>query len=145
MIDSLKLLVPSPCPVELMRIGGDKDGAYLIPDDLDGIDACFSPGVSNKKAFEDDLTKSHNIKCHMCDYSSDIEKFRTPLIEGMQTFKKKWSDIDGDNSISLEEWVNELCPDSSKDLILQMDIEGAEYRNLLSTSTDTINRFRISN
>jgi hypothetical protein len=30
---------------ELMRLGADHDGGYLIPNDLDGITACFSPGV----------------------------------------------------------------------------------------------------
>ena len=80
----------------------------------------------------------------MCDFSSDLEKFKTPLIEGMQTFKKKWLDIDGDeDSISLEEWVKELSPDACNDLILQIDIEGAEYRNLLAADTSTLNRFRI--
>ena len=142
--NTLKLLIPNPSPYKLIRVGGIRDGAYLIPDDLDGIDACFSPGVSNFKNFEDELTKEHGIKCHMCDFSSDLEKFRTPLIEGMQTFKKKWLDIDGgEDSISLKEWVEELSPDASKDLILQIDIEGAEYRNLLAADSITLNRFRI--
>ena len=51
-----------------------------------------APGVNNFKNFEDNLTKEHGIKCHMCDFSSNQENFRTPLIEGMQTFKKKWLD-----------------------------------------------------
>jgi hypothetical protein len=128
----------------LRRIGGSGDGAYLVPNDLDGIDACFSPGVNNFKNFEDTLTNEYGIKSHMCDFSSDQEKFRTPLIEGMQTFKKKWLDIDGDkDSISLKEWVEELSPDASKDLILQIDIEGAEYRNLLAADSTTLNRVRI--
>lgn len=142
--DTIQLLVPNPSPFELIRIGGSKDGAYLIPDDLDGVEACFSPGVCNFKNFEDQLTNQYGIKCHMCDFSSDLEKLRTPLIEGMQTFKKKWLDIDGSNdSITLKEWVKELSPDASKDLILQIDIEGAEYRNLLAADVNTLNRFRI--
>ena len=27
-------------------IGGAGDGGYLVPDDLDGIEYCFSPGVN---------------------------------------------------------------------------------------------------
>lgn len=121
------LLVPRPCPYELIRIGGLGDGAYLIPDDLEGIDSCFSPGVSNYKDFEDALVEQYEIKCHMCDYSSDPSRLRTPLIEGMQTFKRKWLDINrSSDSISLQNWIDEYSPDSSRDLILQMDIEGAE-------------------
>jgi hypothetical protein len=29
----------------LIRVGAHGDGGYLVPDDLDGIAACFSPGV----------------------------------------------------------------------------------------------------
>lgn len=137
-------LIPKPCPFELIRIGGSGDGAYLIPNDLDGIDACFSPGVNNFKDFEDAIANDYGIKCHMCDFTSDPSRFRTPLIQGMQTFKKKWLDIDGcESSISLGEWIGEFSPCPKKDLILQIDIEGAEYRNLLAAGDDLISRFRI--
>lgn len=135
---------PKPSPYLLIRIGGDQDGAYLVPDVLDGIRACFSPGVNNAKRFEDDLTTNHRIPCHLCDFTSDIEAFETPLIEGMQTFKKKWLDIDqSEDSISLDDWVEEQCSGEQDDLLLQIDIEGAEYRNLLACKQSTIERFRI--
>jgi hypothetical protein len=140
----IELLIPQPCPFQLVRVGGTSDGAYLIPDDLAGIDACFSPGVNNFKNFEDELANQYGIKCHMCDFSSDPSRFRTPLVEGMQTFKKKWLDINGNSdSVSLEEWIDEYSPVASKDLILQIDIEGAEYRNLLASPDSTLKRFRI--
>jgi hypothetical protein len=143
-MSTIQLLIPNSNPFDLIRIGGSGDGSYLIPDDLEGIDACFSPGVNNFKNFEDQLTNHYGIKCHMCDFSSNPRKFKTPLVKGMQTFKKKWLDVDGGNdSISLKEWVEELSPDANNDLILQIDIEGAEYRNLLATDSNTLNRFRI--
>jgi hypothetical protein len=127
----------------LVRLGGCGDGAYLIPDDLDGIEACFSPGVDNFKNFEDELTLGYGIQCHMCDFASDIEQFQTPLVEGHQTFDKKWLDPDGViDSISLDDWVNRYCP-GSQDLILQMDIEGAEYKNILASDPVLLSRFRI--
>ncbi|WP_294610046.1 hypothetical protein [uncultured Roseovarius sp.] len=33
-------------PARLVRIGGDGDGGYMMPDDFDGITHCFSPGVA---------------------------------------------------------------------------------------------------
>ena len=115
-----------------------------MPDDLDGIDACFSPGVNNFKNFEDELTDVFGIKCHMCDYSSNVAQLKTPLRDGMQTFKKKWLDVDGGtDSITLEDWIEELSPAVDRDLILQMDIEGAEYRNLLNCKNSVLKRFRI--
>lgn len=133
---------PKPSPAPLIRIGGDSDGAYLVPDDLQGVKSCFSPGVSNRKDFEDELLTNYGIECHMCDFTSDVDKFRTPLMSG-QTFKKKWLDINNNaDSISLSGWVDELAP-YDDDLILQIDIEGAEYRNLLNTPESTLLRFRI--
>jgi len=139
----VRIMRPKPMPFPLVRIGGTTDGAYLVPDDLTGITACFSPGVNNWKTFEDELANDHGITCHMCDRSSDVATFATPLIEGRQTFLKKWLDVDGAaDSISLADWVLTRAPGDS-DLLLQMDIEGAEYRNLLGTADVVLRRFRI--
>ena len=62
------VMQPKPIPYELVRVGGDADGAYLIPNDLEGVQACFSPGVANFKNFEDELVQRYGIRCHMCDY-----------------------------------------------------------------------------
>lgn len=133
---------PRPSPKPLIRVGGSRDGAYLLPDDLEGVSACFSPGVSGVKHFEDELLAVHGIPSHMCDFSSDVAQFKTPLAT-QQTFRKLWLDIQGrPDSMTLEDWVAELSP-GSDDLLLQMDIEGAEYRNLLSVPEVVLKRFRI--
>ena len=143
-LDLLTILQPKRSPFPLMRIGGRTDGAYLLPNDLGGIEACFSPGVNNTKDFEDELTLRYGIQCHMCDFSSDVHKLKTPLIEGEQSFIKKWLDVDGSSdSITLEEWVRSACRSEKSDLILQMDIEGAEYRNILACPDEILSRFRI--
>jgi FkbM family methyltransferase len=140
----LEMMKPKPCPYKLLRIGGDLDGAYLVPDDLRKIKACFSPGVNNIKPFEDELTLAFDINCHMCDASSDLTSFRTPLIKPKQTFLKKWLDLtSSSDSISLKDWVEGQRVGDSDDLLLQMDIEGAEYKILLDIPEDLLSRFRI--
>jgi hypothetical protein len=47
-----RLLAPQPSPTPLIRLGGETDGAYLIPDDLEGVSALFSPGVAESSSFE---------------------------------------------------------------------------------------------
>ena len=144
-MDPFSLLRPQPCPHRLIRIGGDGDGAYLIPDDLEGIDACFSPGVYNRKDFEDELAHRFGIRSHLCDFSSSPERLQTPLLAGLQTFEAVWLDTKGTpDSVCLDDWIrrHEPAPPSG-DLILQMDIEGGEARNLLSTSESCLQRFRI--
>ena len=140
----LEFLRPKPCPHPLIRLGGSADGAYLVPLDLEGITDCFSPGVSNAKSFEDELVATFGIRTFLCDYSSNIEEFATPLIPGLQFFDKKWLEVDGSpNSVSLDSWTRERSSSDDSDLLLQMDIEGAEYRNILGTTDETIRRFRI--
>ena len=75
MLAVFELLKPKPSSHPLMRIGENCDGSYLVPEDLDGITACFSPGVNNFKHFEDTLVDTYGIDCHMCDFSSDVENF----------------------------------------------------------------------
>ena len=43
----------------------------------------------------------------------------------------------------LEDWVSDKAGDKPGDLILQMDIEGAEYAVLIDTPAAILNRFRI--
>jgi len=139
----LEFLRPKPCPVELLRFGGKHDGAYLLPLDVEGVVACFSPGVKNKKSFEDELAAAYGIRSCMCDKSSDVELFRTPMIEGSQSFRKVWLDtFDSEESVTLERWVREEAGQEG-DLLLQMDIEGAEYRILLAAEPELLQRFRI--
>lgn len=139
----ISVMKPQPSPYELIRIGGDKDGSYLVPDALEGIEACFSPGVNNFKHFEDYLSNTYGIKSHMCDYSSDVEKLATPLIASMQTFEKLWLEPrTSEDSISLHDWVNKRAPGDG-DLLLQIDIEGAEYRNIIECDEKTLSRFKV--
>ncbi len=140
----LEAMRPKPSPAPLVRIGPDGDGGYLVPDDLKNVAACFSPGVADCKDFEDQLALEHGIASHLCDRSSDLDKLRTPLVQGLQTFERLWLDVSGtEESVSLDDWVERHSSDPREDLILQMDIEGAEYRNILQTSDDTLKRFRI--
>jgi len=142
--DALRYLRANSCPFNMIRLGGESDGAYLLPDDLDGVAACFSPGVGNKKDFEDELCRLYGIRTHMCDFRSDLTMLKTSLIPGFQTFRKKWCDTaSSSTSISLKDWIEIEEPDETQDLILQMDIEGAEYRNLFRLPDECLSRFRI--
>lgn len=142
--DFLNWLVPKGPLGRLTRIGGFGDGAYLIPDDVSGIVAFFSPGVANRKDFEDEVVQLFEMRTHLMDASSDIHKFRTPLQEPMQTFRKKWlgPDESVEDTVRLDSWVSDLEPGTS-DLALQMDIEGAEYPNLASMPQSLLKRFRL--
>lgn len=135
----LNLLRPMNSGKELIRIGPGGDGGYLLPDDLDGLDSCFSPGVAYTSTFETDCA-DRGMEIFMADFSVDgpaeeHERFH---------FTKKFiGAVGGGDFITLEDWVKMSRPAPHGDFMLQMDIEGAEYEVLLGTSVDLLNQFRI--
>lgn len=134
----LELLRPVQTEHSLVRIGGGGDGGYLVPDDLAGIAACFSPGVSTVADFERDVV-ARGIPCFMADYSVEGPPATHPLFD----FEKKFLGSTEDEVFTtLENWLNRKRRGGG-DLILQMDIEGAEYEVILGARLEVLNKFRI--
>ena len=139
---ALQLMVPQPCSRPLVRIGGSGDGAYLIPDHLEGIEACFSPGVADCTALEQELADRHAIPSYLCDASVRPESLQ--LDPAFHVFSPLWLGThDGEDTQSLDAWVLGSAHGEGRDLLLQMDIEGAEYGALLACSDSVLERFRI--
>jgi hypothetical protein len=133
------IIAPVASPTPLIRLGGDSDGAYLVPDDLSGIGGCFSPGVAESCSFELELA-GRGIPSYMADFSVDYSPVDHPLL----SFEKLFigPKTDGAVYISLADWVASKAV-QGKDLILQMDIEGSEWSVLESTPSSVLQQFRI--
>ncbi|MCG7520390.1 FkbM family methyltransferase [Ruegeria sp. Ofav3-42] len=123
---------------KLIRVGDFGDGGYLLPNDLEDIVACFSPGVSLQSSFEMDLAK-HGIPSFMADGSVEEPVLKIP---DSNFIKKHLAAKSGPDVISLEDWISTYAP-TEGDMILQMDIEGAEYPVLSTLPAELLNRFRI--
>ncbi len=132
-------LVPLQPAKKLIRLGPAGDGGYLVPDDLGGIEACFSPGVSSESGFEKACAEL-GMNVFMADRSVEgpagsHERFH---------FTKKYiGATTNDNFMTLDDWVNASLPGSGSELLLQIDIEGYEYETLLAVSPGLLRRFRI--
>jgi hypothetical protein len=126
---------------ELLRIGKNSDGGYLIPNDLEDIAACFSPGVEQNSSFELDLQSKTGIPSHLADLSVD----GPPSNFTPKSFIKKFlGPINTDTHITLAKWIEDQQEHlHDQDLLLQMDIEGDEYTTILATSDEVLNKFRI--
>jgi len=145
---ALELMWPVETQHALIRIGSRHDGGYLVPDDLEGIRACFSPGVSDVADFELDLAR-RGIPCFLADASVAS----SPIVHELLHFESLWlgpHDDPATNTISLDTWVTQNAPAKGPggdtepgDLLLQMDIEDAEWATLAAASDETLARFRI--
>ena len=135
----IRKLRPVDCGKPLIRVGSAGDGGYLVPDDLDGIEYCFSPGVSNVADFEDQLA-GRRIRSFLADYSIKSPPKQRPEFVFDQKFIGPRNTID---TMTLDSWKNKYLKEYFSDLILQMDIEGAEYGVLLQISDLLLSQFRI--
>jgi len=137
LLQSLQYLVPKKTDFELLRIGGSNDGGYLLPDDLHGLDACFSPGVGDNASFESYFV-DREIPCYLADNSVD----EPPITSEFVHFTKKHLGTESSaSSVRMCDWV--LQNSNSDELILQMDIEGSEFDVILDTDSDFFSKFRI--
>jgi hypothetical protein len=135
----LQALRPLAGSFELIRIGPDTDGGYLVPNDLDGIRYAFSPGVSTESGFEAELA-NRGMDVFLADYSVDGPAVPHPRF----VFDKRFVGCVTDQRfITLDDWHAAKVGANDSDLLLQMDIEGAEYETLLAASPSLLGRFRI--
>jgi hypothetical protein len=123
----------------LIRLGGEGDGGYLVPDCIDDCSVCFSPGVDDRASFESALL-TRGIQSHLADGSISSP----PEYLNYKSFVRKFigPDTSGDY-VSLADWVDEKEESECTDMILQMDVEGAEYSTILSSDSDLLSRFRV--
>ena len=127
--------------VELIRIGGTHDGGYLVPNDMSEITHCLSPGVGSSWDFETELAERFNISSWMIDDTVTPPQNLNSLLH-FNSVRVGLEDEPG-RAITLDGWVSKIGVKNSQEFLLQMDIESHEWLALLSTSRETLKRFRI--
>jgi hypothetical protein len=138
---ALALLKPTASR-PMLKLGGYRDGSYSIPDDLEGITHCFSPGVGPSSAFESDLAE-RGMHVFMADASVEGPAANHPNFHFTRNHVASYSDPQK-CLVSMDEWVSaKLGGVESGDLLLQMDIEGAEYEVIHAMSEALLQKFRI--
>ena len=136
-----RLIYPIKTEIPLIRLGGDGDGGYLIPDDLKGVVACFSPGTGPTTSFESDLYERSGIKSHLCDPTVAPPSKQPYLKSFLSKFLGPYTTED---TISFQDWIERMQPETKdSELIAQVDIEGSEYLSLLTIPPRYLMKFRI--
>jgi hypothetical protein len=139
LIQLIEKLRPVNTRHKMCRMGPEKDGGYVLPDDLDDINTCISPGVGDTVGFEkecanrgiDVVLADGTIEAPPCEH----EKFHF--------VNKDLSHLGGDRCVSLEKIWQSFAKNKTGDLIIQMDIEGDEYKVIPSMSRNVMKSTRI--
>ena len=126
--------------MNLIRIGEEGDGGYLLPNILDETSYCFSAGIGHTVKFEHELGASYGIKSFVADasvetlYVSNDDFAFVPKFLGPRTCGA---------FITLSDWMEESVGRESRKQILKMDIEGGEYSVLIYEPNEVLARFSI--
>lgn len=123
----------------LLRFGPSADGGYLIPDDLDQLLASVSAGVSSRCGF-DSATASSSVDVYLGGrvggWTAGHARFKFA--------KKNLSNHEDETNITLDKLCRSIPGfKQGGDLMVQMDIEGAEYEILHRATDNLLRRFRI--
>ena len=125
------LFKPRKTHLKKIRVGGDGDGGYILPDCLDQISFCMSIGVGASNSFELDLA-AVGISCVSFDEEIPPKFVDDARLHGVRTFvgasKGEFSVNDGWNA------TREIIGNVDRG-ILQLDAEGFEWQILNSMTT----------
>jgi hypothetical protein len=123
----------------LRRFGPETDGGYLMPDDLEGVGACISPGVSTESRFDLEIAE-RGIDVYLADASVE-----GPSVSHQRFhFTKKFLGAHTEGEfVSIDDFCGPIQARNGRDFIMQMDIEGAEYMVLPEMSDALLKSFRI--
>lgn len=135
----LSKMAPRACDYRKVRIGSMGDGGYVLPDDLDGLSAVLSLGVGGEVSFDH----------YFAERGLDIYQY-DPTVEGppveharFHFHKVAWAPQDGEGAASLAGIVRSHGLQTSNDVLLKFDTEGAEWSCLPTISPELLKHFRI--
>lgn len=137
-IDSLRQSFPLKVSndISLERFGSPGDGGYLLSDDISESDICISLGIGDNYSFDLDMAK----RCErvlMFDHTIPPPQHLSP---NMAFEKVGISSVESEDFTTIERIISRLPAGS--DLILKVDVEGAEWEVLQSLTLETLGRFR---
>ena len=123
-----------------IRIGNKSDGGYVMLNDFEGIDGVLSFGVGENITWEEEIADT-GVIVEMYDPTVDnvvLSKENLYFYKiGVGKTKNEKKQIE-----TLENILNANKLKNSKDMILKMDIEGAEWDVLPNLSEDILSKFR---
>jgi hypothetical protein len=139
--DALGLMTPHDIvPFNKKRVGWARDGGYVLLDDFDDVGAVYSIGIGGQVSFDETLA---NVGKHIFMFDHTIE--RLPVEHANFHFFREGVGAANDEAaaiFTLENLVRRHGHAGRADLLLKMDVEGAELDIFPAVSRETLRHFR---
>ena len=127
---------------QLIRIGGNNDGGYVLLDDFDHIKELYGFGVDDNIDFEYCLADRMNV--YLYDHTvEELPRQHNNFLyfrKGVGGINDKQKDVFTMKQL-MKENGHDITTVEDSSLILKMDVEGYEYDALLSTDTKLLKSF----
>jgi hypothetical protein len=144
--DSSRALFSEIQPVRLSnctmkRFGAPHDGGYLMCENfMDGVQSAYSYGIGGRDEWGCDISEKYHLPVHQYDC---FKTTRPVCSRGQFIFHEECignTVAKTDNKI-FDTLTNQIIKngDSNKTLVVKMDVEGAEWDSLLTTSDEVLN------
>jgi hypothetical protein len=120
------------------RVGRDFDGGYVMLDSFDGIAAALSLGIFDDVSWDTQIA----------DRGIDVLQFDPTVAappaphERFRFEPLRIAPWDGAGCISIDTVLRTRLPPGECDLLLKIDIEGAEWDAFVAITSDALKRFR---
>ena len=135
-----RILTPVDNGFDLIRAGSPTDGGYLVPNDFGGLTRLISGGSDESWSFEKFFLDLYQTEVTIVDRISKKPKDLDPVVN----YVDAWIGDDAEDTyVSLSSIINGRSKSGESDLLLQLDIEGAEFLEILKLSLEELCRFRI--
>jgi hypothetical protein len=135
-----QMLIPVENGIELVRAGSESDGGYLVPNDFEGLKMLISGGCDESWSFEKFFLDTCGLKVIIVDRESKKPKDLAPQVNYVDAWVGEGSD---ESLISISSLIENHASAIEPDLIMQLDIEGAEFTELLRIPIKDLLKFRI--
>lgn len=119
-----------------IRLGDSHDGGYVLVDDLNTSDVCLSFGLGDNVSFDQAIAE-RVAKVHMFDHTVESP---TGMYSNQKFHKMGLSTLPSQNFVTLEDSIR--IAGAFEDLILKIDIEGAEWDIFSSATPELLSSFR---
>lgn len=142
-MESDKLIFnPVKCEHDFIRLGRPNDGGYVMLDNSFGSSVILGYGVSDDCSFENDVTERFGINGYIFDHTVDspppnMNKERVNFV------KEGISDNDNEENLKSLEYHIEKYAKDANNIILKMDVEGAEWKSLKNADLSKVSQLII--
>lgn len=134
----LSVLRPLNVTCGKVRIGGPNDGGYVMANDFDGVEVCYSIGVGPQVIW-DEAMAGRNMDIYQYDHTVEAVPAEHPRFHYAKL--GIGPNLDDPDLITLEKMLEDNGHAKSARMILKMDVEGAEWDVLDGMRSNTLGRF----